>query len=294
MWDCSIDESGDLVLLTEWAGQGMPLFVICGVFIDRDVATDLKRDFLVARRRIFRHSPHDPLLAELYEHEGKGSKLRRRVRKGSSDRTAFEYLNAAIGLMEVYGVRFVGSVRVKEPNRPFAEMATYDKILCALTSDFHHYLESNGTLGQLTFDGRSKDQDLSAQRALCDHKYNPHHPSQILDRLPLLAGIPTPGDSKIHFGLQLADLLASALLFPMAMAAYSGAEPTNAHVSPAYRAITSAFGPRLFALQYRYRGKGRQRRGGVLVSTHDRHLSPEKLFGLDKTSVRVQRERMHS
>ena len=54
------------------------------------------------------------------------------------------------------------------------------------------------------------------------------------DQYPHVLEMPTYGHSENHVGLQLADVICSALLFPMAVSAYCVGTVTNLHVLPEY------------------------------------------------------------
>jgi hypothetical protein len=76
--------------------------------------------------------------------------------------------------------------------------------------------------------------------------------------------MPTFGDSRNHVGIQIADLLCSALIFPMATHAYCLNHVYNIHVDPGFGDLTERDGARLRALQYRYL-VGDRYRGGLTV-----------------------------
>jgi hypothetical protein len=50
------------------------------------------------------------------------------------------------------------------------------------------------------------------------------------DQYPRVLEMPTFGHSNNHVGIQIADLLASALLYPMATCAYCRGHVSNVHV----------------------------------------------------------------
>jgi hypothetical protein len=85
------------------------------------------------------------------------------------------------------------------------------------------------------------------------------------DPYPHLVEMPTYGHSENHVGLQLADLICSALLFPMAVSACCVGAVTNPHVLPEYGGLRRRYGGRLKALQYRYLEAGSYR-GGIVVA----------------------------
>lgn len=101
------------------------------------------------------------------------------------------------------------------------------------------------------------------------------------DRHPRILEVPTFGHSENHAGLQLADLVASALLFPMAIDAYCRGTISNVHVRPGYWALRARYGARLDALQHRLEDPGHTSRrlvGGVMVDDQIGRQSRSVLF----------------
>jgi len=91
--------------------------------------------------------------------------------------------------------------------------------------------------------------------------------------------MPTFGHSNNHVGLQVADLLASALLFPIAAFAYCTGHITNGtHVKAGYSILRERYGERLRHLQFRYQDQGQRWRGGITVSDAHAHRNGAHLF----------------
>jgi Protein of unknown function (DUF3800) len=77
--------------------------------------------------------------------------------------------------------------------------------------------------------------------------------------------MPTFGHSDNHVGLQIADLLASTLIYPMATYAYCRGHVQNVHVDQNFGHLTARYGSRLRDLQYRFVDGEQRRRGGLVV-----------------------------
>jgi Protein of unknown function (DUF3800) len=97
------------------------------------------------------------------------------------------------------------------------------------------------------------------------------------DPYPPLMEVPLFAHSNNHVGLQLADLIASTFVFPMAAHSY-GAPVTSVHNSSRYRAVHTDYGPRLRNMQYRYRDETGRWRGGMVVSDSAGKRSGSRLF----------------
>jgi hypothetical protein len=89
--------------------------------------------------------------------------------------------------------------------------------------------------------------------------------------------MPTFGHSENHIGLQLCDLLCSAIIFPMASITYCNGAVNNVHVDPKYQLIKTRYAARIKDLQHRYLDGGRYR-GGITVSDGIAQRSSRDLF----------------
>ncbi len=90
--------------------------------------------------------------------------------------------------------------------------------------------------------------------------------------------MPTFGHSNNHAILQIADLLASALLYPMATYAYCRTHVQNVHVDENFGHVIARYGTRLQALQHRYDDEFGRPRGGITVDDKLGRRSGAALF----------------
>jgi hypothetical protein len=78
--------------------------------------------------------------------------------------------------------------------------------------------------------------------------------------------MPVFGHSENHVGLQIADILASGLMFPIATHTYCTGHITSVHVHARFADIKARFVPRLARLQHRYYDADGRRKGGIVIS----------------------------
>ena len=88
---------------------------------------------------------------------------------------------------------------------------------------------------------------------------------QVGDPLPELVESPLFGVSDNHAGLQIADIVAGALLLPMACRTYCHGSTAPTHMDPRYDRLRERYARRLRALQYLYHDATGRTRGGVVV-----------------------------
>ncbi len=90
--------------------------------------------------------------------------------------------------------------------------------------------------------------------------------------------MPVFGHSDNHAGIQAADMICSAFLFPMAAFAFCHGYVNNIHVHAEYSRVRDRYGDRLKRLQYRYQDSDGWWRGGITVSDGIGHKKGRALF----------------
>jgi hypothetical protein len=143
-----------------------------------------------------------------------------------------------------------------------------------IASHFGEILTGRTDVGIVIADGRTHHTNLRVAHSIFTQKWrtggDPYPPVQ---EVPLFAA------SDNHAGLQMADLLASTLIFPMAAAGYPPKPNcSSVHSSPRYREVQAQYGGRVRDLQYRYRDETGRWRGGLVVSDPGEKRSGTRLF----------------
>ncbi|MEV5744077.1 DUF3800 domain-containing protein [Microbispora rosea] len=136
------------------------------------------------------------------------------------------------------------------------------------------FLTSRDETGAVIADGRSHQTNRAVAHSIFTQKW-----CSAGDRYPSLCDVPLFAASDNHAGLQIADMVASTLVFPMAASAYCPRRPGNAHSSTRYDSVRHGFGSRLKALQYRYKDDSGRWRGGLVVSDRPGKRPGSLLFG---------------
>src|SRR5690606_19469580 len=110
-------------------------------------------------------------------------------------------------------------------------------------------------------DCRSKAINVSVSHSIFTQRFKSSG-----DQYNRILELPLFANTDNHAGLQVADLLCSALLFPIAAYSYCLGHVNNVHVSQEYELLKTRYGSRLQQLQHRYRDGKDRYRGGVTVS----------------------------
>lgn len=271
---CYLDESGGCEPPNS-SSSATPVMVLLGMILDAATVPALTRDFLDLKRRHFPgrfSSGHalDHILAEV-----KGSEILQMTRSDSRNkrRQAERFRTELLDLVEAHHCRVVGRVWIKEPTTGMAADSSYCYAVQDIARHFGQYMQLEDEVGILIADGRSHQTNLRVAHSIFTQKWRTGgDPYASLREVPLFAA------SDNHAGLQIADLLASTLVFPMAVAAYCPPRPGFVHSSSRYNQVRSSFGARLGPLQYRYRDETGKWRGGLVVSDRIAHQPGSLLF----------------
>jgi hypothetical protein len=177
-----------------------------------------------------------------------------------------------MALIEDHVMRVFGRVWIKQPGAVCDDQAVYTFSVQAICANFEKLLETSDDTGLVIADSRLPTDNAAVAHSIFTQKFRTAG-----DCYPRLLEMPSFGHSRNHAGLQVADLLCSALLFPMATAAYCTGHVANVHVDPGFDVLAGRFGNRLRAVQYRY-NDGSRWRGGLTVSDQIAKRSGALLF----------------
>jgi len=258
-----VDEAGCTGVLPDASSPIQPLLVISGLIVDHGQLRGFTHEFIQLKRRFFsgNHATFAPFLDHI-RNEVKGADLRKAVRTGSrrSRRAAIGFLDAFLEILHRRETRLLSRVWVKGVGAQFSGRAVYTFSVQSLCEGFQWYLHEKDDHGVVIADPRYKAVNSSVAHSVFTQKY-----STSGDKLPRLLEMPVFGHAENHACVQAADLLCSALLFPMATYAYCLGHVANTHVSEQYAILTERYGETIRSLQFRYRDMGRWK-GGVSVS----------------------------
>jgi hypothetical protein len=272
---CYLDESGGAEP-PDASRAATPVMVLLGLMVDAARVPALTRDFLALKRQ---HFPGLFTTGPALDHikvEVKGSDLLHMTRDRSRDRRrqASRFRTELLDLTTAHGCHILGRVWVKEPGKSLDPDATYSYAVQDISRHFSQYLQWRASEGLLIADGRGHHRNVGTAHSIFTQKWRTAG-----DPYPSMAEVPLFAESNNHAGLQLADLLASSLVFPMAVAAYGVQGAGSVHSSPRYDEVRQSFGRQIRNLQYRYRDETGRWRGGLVVSDKAQHRPGSLLFG---------------
>lgn len=278
---CYIDESGSSERFTPSIVESTPVFALVGVSVPHLRQKDLIWQFLQLKKE-FEPQLTKPgkRLSDVVRHEVKGSRLRKDVRaEGSRNRRrrAIGFVDKTLGLLESNDCRLMGKVLVKSPNSDYVDAATYGAAIRDLACTFNRQLDGCDSQGIMLLDARTKSKNEGNVHVVTTGRFKSGG-----DQYPHLVEAPTFGHSDTHVPLQIADIVASAVVFPLACTAYCSSHTWSTHVHHRFEDLRDRFGPRLARLQYRYSDESGARHGGFkVVGAGSARQSGRLLFGAD-------------
>lgn len=245
-------------------GNDQPVLVIGGLIIDASRLEQLTQDFLNLKSIWFPGLPYpsnkhlDKIIPEI-----KGADLRRNATRGSRNpkRHAIGFLDHLVRLLQQYDVKLVARVWIKALGAPFEGRPVYTSSIQALYTYFDHWLSDRSDFGFCIADSRDYLKNVNVAHSVFTQKYQLTSATygRILE-------LPTFGHSENHAGIQICDIVCSALLYPIAAEAYCSGFIQNVHVQPGAAALRQRFGPALRGMQHRYQEPAGRWVGGVVVS----------------------------
>lgn len=263
---CFIDEAGDLGgLASPPRSNGQPVLVIGGLFVDAASLHNLTDDFLNLKQRYFPNLPYpsakplDRILPEI-----KGADIRRNATRGKARQRqhAIGFLDRILGLLQQYDVRLVARIWVKGIGLPFDATPVYTYSIQGICAYFDHHLTRTGDTGICIADSRNKFKNVNVSHSIFTQKF-----SSATQSYRRIVELPTFGHSDNHAGLQVCDIVCSALLYPIACHSYCAGHVNNVHVQPRAAGLKRRYGRSLKGLQYRYQDAPTGRHhGGLVVS----------------------------
>lgn len=258
---CYLDESGGCEA-PDSSSSATPAMVIMGLVVDAASIPALTRDFLALKRL---HFPNRFASGKALDHiliEVKGSEILQMTRSSSRNkrRQAQRFRSGLLDLVETYKCSLIARIWIKELGKSMAPDGSYCYAVQDISRHFDQFLRSEGNVGIVIADGRAHHTNLRVAHSIFTQKWRTGE-----DPYPALRDVPLFAASDNHAGLQIADLLASTLIFPMAVSAYCPRQAGNPHSSGLYQDVRKEFGSRLQNLQYRYRDGAGRWRGGLVV-----------------------------
>lgn len=283
---CYVDESGDTGTLPAANSPVQPVLVIAGVDVPQECVHNLTLDFISLKREFFPGlEPKEGIGTYLgwILVEIKGSELRKQAvdpKNRNARRHAIRFLDKVIGLLEQNEAHISGRVWIKGIGNPINHRSIYTFSLQHICTCFSDCLsdDKHARSGVVISDSRNKVLNSQVAHSIFTQKFKTTG-----DAYPKVVEMPVFGHSENHAGLQIADLLCSALLFPLAIQAYCRGILQGIHIRD-YGELRHRFTERLEKMQVRRPDphNNKRRIGGIIVDDKLQHRLRKEMFPGEK------------
>ena len=272
-----MDDAGDLGAVADPPlYNDQPIFALTLFIVNQNRLSALVPEFLRIKRKFYPglNPPASKFLAAVLK-EVKGADVRRDIAVGSRNqsRHATFFLSEVVELCVRSDVKLISKVLVKGVGQHVDPTAVYTASCQSLFKSFDHYLSTVGDVGFCIADSRTKGLNVPVAHSIFTQMF-----SSRLAQYPRIMELPTFGHSENHVGVQLSDLITSALIVPAAVHTYCTGHIANVHVQAGYSKIRAKFTSALKCLLYRYQDSEQAWRGGITVSDGISHRPSSALF----------------
>ncbi len=276
---CFIDEAGDLGAVEDPPRKNdQPVLVLCGLFVDAGRIEALTNDFLDLKLKFFPRllNPSDTRLDHILK-EIKGSNLRSYATRTCSSSKARKhtigFLDQIFILLRRYDVRIVARIWIKDPGKPFNGTSVYTSSIQHICGYFENYLTTTESTGVCIADSRNIHKNSKVSHSIFTQKFGTANHYRSLIELPTFC------HSCNHAGLQICDIVCSALLYPIACFAYCTGYVENVHVQSGSAHLRIRYGQKLQTLQHRFQNPEKKRfDGGIVISDAIEGRSGSEMF----------------
>lgn len=277
MYIAYMDDAGDLgAVANPPQHNDQPVFALTLLLVNQTRLSALVPEFLQIKRNFYPGliPPASHFLAAVLK-EVKGADLRRDIATGSRNqvRHATRFLSEAVDLSLRADIKLVSKVFVKGIGQQMNHTAVYTTACQSLFKSFDHYLSTVDDVGFCIADSRNKGLNVPVAHSIFTQMFSTKRA-----HYPRILELPTFGHSDNHVGVQLCDLLTSALIVPTAVHTYCTGHIANVHVQAGYSRIRARFTTRLRQLLYRYQDAQQLWRGGLTVSDAILHRPSSEMF----------------
>lgn len=273
---CYIDEAGCTGTLDSATSSIQPTLSIAGLIIDYGQLHAMTAGLLTIKQRFFPQLlPSTATHLDWIRSEIKGADIRKQACETSRNkkRHAFGVLDQIVQLSKDTDAKIVGKVWVKGIAAPIKGTSIYTSSIQSIYHDFQRHLEETSDIGFVVADSRLKHLNTQVAHSVFTQKFKGTG-----DNYDRIIELPAFCHSDNHAGLQVIDMICSALLTPMAIYTYCAGHLTSLHIRPGYSEIKTRYREWLRTSQYRYTEASGRTRGGLVVSDSLTKRAGEELF----------------
>ncbi|MBN2740434.1 MAG: DUF3800 domain-containing protein [Rhodobacteraceae bacterium] len=273
---CYIDEAGCTGCIESSTSNIQPTLSIIGAIVDYGKLHKLTSDLLDLKKRFFpKLLPATATHLDWIQAEVKGSEIRKQVCQTGRNqrRAAIGVLDNLQTLCDQADLKLVGRIWIKGIGKPVNGTSIYTYSIQSIYHDFQRYLEETNDIGFVVADSRVQHLNTQVAHSVFTQKFKGTG-----DNYDRVIELPAFSHSDNHAGLQVTDLLVSAVTTPIAINTYCAGAITSTHVRPNYHLIKDRYKSWLQKIQFRYDEASGRTRGGLVISDSLSKKSGGELF----------------
>ncbi|QLG94890.1 DUF3800 domain-containing protein [Pseudomonas yamanorum] len=272
---CYIDESGDSQQIRSDIDDKQPMLVVAGLFVDAQRISRITDEFIGLKRqfypKLFKNEKHalNVLLKEI-----KGSDLRSDIRRHPAGHQFaehhFKFIDGVLRICKTHNIKLVARVWVKQYGVALEDRSIYTITAQNIAKRFQHFLIDQESRGMIIADFRDPARNRYVAHSIFTQK---HKLGKGGDAYPSIEEAAVFGISDNHACLQIADLICSTILYPIAGRTVCAGPFNNVHTHSNYDAIVQRYSRRISAMQYHCAENGQRRWGITVDDPHGRRTS---------------------
>ncbi|WP_040064941.1 DUF3800 domain-containing protein [Pseudomonas batumici] len=272
---CYIDESGDSQQIRSGVDDKQPMLIVAGLFVDAQYISRITDEFICLKRqfypKLFKNERHalNVLLREI-----KGSELRSDIRRHPvTDPMVehhFKFIDGVLRICKTHNIKLVARVWVKRYGHALEDRSIYTITAQNIAKRFQHFLIDQASRGMIIADFRDPARNRYVAHSIFTQK---HKLGKGGDSYPSIEEAAVFGISDNHACLQIADLICSTILYPIAGRTVCAGSFNNVHTHANYDAIVQRYSRRINAMQYHCAENGKRRWGITVEDPHNHRTS---------------------
>jgi len=276
MYILYFDEAGCTAPLPSVTSPISPLLVISGLIVNADFLPYLTRDFMALKEKFF-YNQMNPTLrthrSNWIRQEIKGADLRKILASSGRNqrRPKTIFLREVFKILNRYQCKMISRVFVKGINADINGVSVYTSTIQSFYGIFQSFLEEQKSKGLIVGDSRDAGQNSQVSHSIFSMKMAAKG-----DKFSNIIEMPTFAHSENSAGLQIADLLASGVVWPIAIETFCKPHLQCVHIRD-YSMVKSDFLDPLSQLQYRYI-QDKKKLGGIIIHNRLTNVRPICFF----------------
>jgi hypothetical protein len=277
MYTCYIDEAGCPGVFPSESSIIQPALAIAGLSLHHTSIRALSQHFIKLKQMYLYGSKRSLLLEDDLPVELKGADLRQAIRTPGSQnaRNAHHFLHQLMDMLIIHEAQLFGSVLIKSPGEEFDGNRIYSAAMQEIAYSFHQQLELRDDSGSIVADFREPKINTLVSKDIAAKMLKNNSNS-----FPRFYEPPTFGMSNNHVGIQIADILVSTLLFPLALCEHGKEIPYGKYRVAEDSTLFRCYRKRLLALS---------NRGSSISVIHAKNLNDRHCFAQTRPQNRVRK-----